>query len=106
MRALVKSKPSPGLELQNVPVPQAGPGEVIVRIAATSLCGTDNHIYRWDEWRKDESTRVGVDAAVKAGAGEADMIERMTDGKGRPRAGDYFLEGKVLSFGTRAKEAL
>ncbi|OLB65254.1 MAG: L-threonine 3-dehydrogenase [Nitrospirae bacterium 13_2_20CM_2_61_4] len=50
MRALVKSKPSPGLELQNVPVPQAGPGEVIVRIAATSLCGTDNHIYRWDEW--------------------------------------------------------
>src|SRR5207249_10442994 len=50
MRALVKSKPSPGLELQNVPVPQAGPGEVVVRIAATSLCGTDNHIYRWDEW--------------------------------------------------------
>src|SRR5438132_2506196 len=50
MRALVKSKPSPGLELQNVPVPQAGPGEVIVRIAATSLCGTDNHIYRWDAW--------------------------------------------------------
>jgi len=50
MRALVKAKPTPGLELQNVPLPEAGPGEVIVRIAATSLCGTDNHIYRWDEW--------------------------------------------------------
>ena len=50
MRALVKVARAPGLELQNVPVPTPGPGEVIVRVAATSLCGTDYHIYRWDEW--------------------------------------------------------
>jgi threonine 3-dehydrogenase len=50
MRALVKAKPAPGLELQEVPRPMAGVGEVVVRVAATSLCGTDNHIYRWDEW--------------------------------------------------------
>ena len=50
MRALVKTKPGPGLEIREVPRPQAGPGEVVVRVAATSLCGTDNHIYRWDEW--------------------------------------------------------
>lgn len=50
MRALVKAKQAPGLELQNVPVPKPGAGEVLVRVAATSLCGTDNHIYRWDEW--------------------------------------------------------
>lgn len=50
MRALVKTKPAPGLELLDVPRPEAEPGRVIVRVLATSLCGTDNHIYRWDEW--------------------------------------------------------
>jgi len=50
MRALVKTKPAPGLELLDVPRPEAGSGLVVVRVMATSLCGTDNHIYRWDEW--------------------------------------------------------
>jgi len=50
VRALVKTKPAPGLELLDVPKPSAGPGQVVVRVLATSLCGTDNHIYRWDEW--------------------------------------------------------
>ncbi len=50
MRALVKTKAVPGLELLDVPKPSAGPGQVVVRVLATSLCGTDNHIYRWDEW--------------------------------------------------------
>lgn len=50
MRALIKTKPAPGLELREVPRPDAGPGQVVVRVKATSLCGTDHHIYRWDEW--------------------------------------------------------
>jgi threonine 3-dehydrogenase len=50
VRALVKTKAAPGLELLDVPKPSAGPGEVLVKVLATSLCGTDNHIYRWDEW--------------------------------------------------------
>jgi len=50
VRALVKTKAVPGLELLDVPKPSAGPGQVVVRVLATSLCGTDNHIYRWDEW--------------------------------------------------------
>ena len=50
MRALVKTKAAPGLELVDVPKPSTGPGQVVVRVLATSLCGTDNHIYRWDEW--------------------------------------------------------
>ena len=50
MRALVKVKPGPGLELQHVPDPRPGEGEVLIRVRATSLCGTDAHIYRWDEW--------------------------------------------------------
>ena len=50
MRALVKTKAAPGLELLDVPKPSAGPGDVLVKVLATSLCGTDNHIYRWDKW--------------------------------------------------------
>jgi threonine 3-dehydrogenase len=50
MRALVKAAARPGLTLQQVPDPRPGEGEVLVRVLATSLCGTDAHIYRWDDW--------------------------------------------------------
>src|SRR5664279_5765184 len=50
MRALVKASPAAGAELRDVPVPVPGDGELLIRIEAASLCGTDLHIYRWDEW--------------------------------------------------------
>jgi threonine 3-dehydrogenase len=52
MHALVKTAPAPGLTLQEVPDPRPAEGEVVVRVKATSLCGTDAHIYRWDEWAR------------------------------------------------------
>jgi len=52
MKALVKTEPKPGLTLLQVPDPRPGPGQVVVRVKATSLCGTDAHIYRWDEWAR------------------------------------------------------
>ena len=50
MRALVKASPSAGAELRDVPVPVPGDGELLIQVEAASLCGTDLHIYRWDEW--------------------------------------------------------
>ncbi|HEY5186732.1 MAG TPA: L-threonine 3-dehydrogenase [Actinomycetes bacterium] len=50
MRALVKATAGPGLELREVPRPQAGPGEVLVRVLRTGICGTDLHIRAWDAW--------------------------------------------------------
>jgi threonine 3-dehydrogenase len=50
MQALVKTGPVPGLTLQDVPTPRPGERDVIVRVKATSLCGTDAHIYAWDTW--------------------------------------------------------
>lgn len=50
MRALVKTRPEAGAELREVPVPRPGPGEILIRLEAVSLCGTDLHIYRWDPW--------------------------------------------------------
>ncbi len=50
MDALVKPIAGPGLELRQVPVPHAGPGEVQIKIHKTAICGTDVHIYNWDPW--------------------------------------------------------
>lgn len=50
MRALVKAKPEPGLEMADVPVPEVGPNDVRIRIRTSAICGTDMHIWKWDEW--------------------------------------------------------
>ena len=50
MRALVKTKPGPGLSMENLPVPEIGPDDVLVRVRKTGVCGTDVHIWNWDEW--------------------------------------------------------
>ena len=50
MKALVKSKAERGLWLEDVPEPQIGINDVLVRVHYTGICGTDVHIYQWDEW--------------------------------------------------------
>lgn len=49
MKALQKEA-APGASLQTVPVPTIGPTDALIRVEAASICGTDLHIYRWDEW--------------------------------------------------------
>jgi threonine 3-dehydrogenase len=50
MKALVKSKATRGLWLEDVPEPEIGINDVLVRVRYTGICGTDVHIYQWDEW--------------------------------------------------------
>ena len=50
MQAIVKAKPEPGLWLEQVPVPEVGPDDVLIRTKKASICGTDIHIYNWDDW--------------------------------------------------------
>ncbi|UNS96122.1 L-threonine 3-dehydrogenase [Streptomyces tubbatahanensis] len=50
MKALVKQKAEPGLWLADVPEPQAGPGDVLIKVERTGICGTDLHIRAWDGW--------------------------------------------------------
>jgi threonine 3-dehydrogenase len=52
LKALVKSKPEPGLWLEDVPVPQIGINDVLIRVRKASICGTDIHILNWDDWAK------------------------------------------------------
>ena len=50
MRALVKAKAQEGIWLQDQPRPEIGPNDVLIEISKTAICGTDIHIYNWDEW--------------------------------------------------------
>jgi threonine 3-dehydrogenase len=50
MKALVKAKAEPGIWMEDRPVPEIGPDDVLVKIHKTGICGTDVHIYNWDEW--------------------------------------------------------
>jgi len=50
MKALRKMQPAQGAQLESVPIPEIGPNDVLVRVRAASICGTDLHIYSWDPW--------------------------------------------------------
>ena len=52
MKALVKSRPEPGLWMEEVPVPEIGINDVLVRVKKAAICGTDIHILKWDDWAK------------------------------------------------------
>jgi len=50
MKALVKSKAEKGIWMDNVPVPKIGPNDILIKVSKSAICGTDLHIYNWDEW--------------------------------------------------------
>src|SRR6202521_5666832 len=50
MRTLAKTKREPGIWMAESPKPQVGPNDVLIRIRKTAICGTDMHIFNWDEW--------------------------------------------------------
>jgi threonine 3-dehydrogenase len=52
MKALVKAKAETGIWMEDVPVPVPGPNDVLIKVKKTAICGTDLHIYNWDEWAR------------------------------------------------------
>jgi threonine 3-dehydrogenase len=50
MRALVKARREPGIWMQELPVPEIGHNDALIRVRKAAICGTDIHIYNWDEW--------------------------------------------------------
>ena len=57
MKAVVKTRPDAGAELLDVEMPRAGADEVLIQVKATSICGTDVHIYQWEPWAQ---RRIGA----------------------------------------------
>jgi len=84
MKALVKSHPERGATLLNVEVPKPGPGEVLIRVKATSICGTDLHIYQWDEW-----ARSAIRVPRIFGHEFAGEVVELGEGVPRGRLGEY-----------------
>jgi threonine 3-dehydrogenase len=50
MKALVKAKPERGIWMQDIPTPEVGHNDVLIRVNRSAICGTDIHIYQWDDW--------------------------------------------------------
>lgn len=92
MIGLVKAERKPGAVLKEVPVPAYGPDEVLVRVKASSICGTDVHIYKWDDWAARTVVTPNVFGHEFAGIVEA-VGDRVTNVK----AGDHVSgEGHVV----------
>ncbi|MDP3435433.1 MAG: L-threonine 3-dehydrogenase [Bacteroidota bacterium] len=53
MKAIVKSKPEKGIWMTDVPMPKVGHNDVLIKISKSAICGTDLHIYKWDEWAQN-----------------------------------------------------
>lgn len=114
MKSLVKVKPEKGLWLQEVPVPNIAEDEVLIKIERTAICGTDMHIYKWDDWAANNvpvplvvgheygGTVVAVGSAVK----RVDIGARVT-GEGHvvgnrsrnARAGRFHLDPDTKGIG-------
>lgn len=120
MLALVKSTAEPGLTLQHVPMAQAGAGEVLIRVLKTAICGTDVHIYEWDEWAKRTvpipliAGHEFVGRIVKVGTGVAGLsVGQIVTGEGHIvcgvcrncRAGRRHLCPNTISIGATAAGA-
>lgn len=59
MKALAKLKPEPGIWMTDVPEPEVGHNDLLIKIRKTAICGTDVHIYNWDHWSQ-ENVPVGL----------------------------------------------
>ncbi|MDE0593998.1 MAG: L-threonine 3-dehydrogenase [Roseibacillus sp.] len=84
VRALVKSRPEPGLELLDVPVPEIGPMDVLIRISKTAICGTDLHIWNWDPWAQKT-----IPVPMTVGHEFCGYIEQVGSGVTDLAPGDY-----------------
>ena len=82
MRALAKTRPEPGLELVQRPIPVPGPGEVLLKMEAASICGTDYHIFSWDPWAREivkPPTTLGHELAGRV-VGTGSGVTRVREG--------------------------
>jgi threonine 3-dehydrogenase len=84
MQALRKMQPARGLQLDTVAVPAIGPTDVLVRVKAASICGTDLHIYGWDRWSQGR-----IKPPLTLGHEFCGTVERVGDEVRAVKPGDF-----------------
>jgi threonine 3-dehydrogenase len=114
MKALVKAEAERGLWMRDEPIPAIGTDDVLVRVAKTGICGTDSHIYSWDDWARRTipvPMIVGHEYSgeiVEVGAGVRDLsVGQRVSGEGHvigrrsraSRGGRYHLDPDTRGIG-------
>jgi threonine 3-dehydrogenase len=94
MKALRKTKAAKGLEIQKVPVPSIGALDVLVRVTATSICGTDLHIDGWDRWSQER-----IKPPVTLGHEFCGIVESVGEDVSAVRPGDFVSAEMHLNCG-------
>jgi threonine 3-dehydrogenase len=94
MKALRKTQAAKGLSLETVPVPEVGHGDVLVRVKAASICGTDLHIYGWDRWSQGR-----LKPPVTLGHEFCGVVERVGDDVTSVHAGEFVSAEMHVSCG-------
>ena len=91
MKALRKTQAAKGLTLESVPVPEVRHGDVLVRVKAASICGTDLHIYGWDRWSQGR-----IKPPVTLGHEFCGVVERVGADVTSVHAGDFVSAKKLV----------
>src|SRR5215469_15134596 len=94
MKALRKTQAAKGLQMETVPVPEVGHGDVLVRVKAASICGTDLHIYGWDRWSQGR-----IKPPVTLGHEFCGIIEKVGGEVTALRSGDFVSAEMHVSCG-------
>jgi len=120
MKALVKARAEPGLWMERRPVPEIGPDDVLIRIRKTGICGTDIHIWNWDDWAQrtvpvplvtghefaGEIVEIGRNveglAVGQRCSGEGHLIGRQSR---QSRAGKFHLDPATRGIGVNEQGA-
>ena len=93
MKALVKAKSEPGIWMEDRPVPEIGPDDVLIRVKKTGICGTDIHIWNWDAWA-ERTVPVGLITGHEFAGEIVDLGRNVTDLKiGQRCSGEGHLIG-------------
>ncbi len=96
MLAAVKTDPAPGAtKMMNVSKPKPGPGEVLVKVRIASICGTDVHIYKWDDWAK-----ARIKPPLIQGHEFAGEVAELGDNTTHVQVGDYVSAEGHVACGT------
>jgi len=92
MKALVKSRREPGLWMEDVPMPETGPNDVLIRIHKSAICGTDMHIWNWDAW-----SQKTIPVPMHVGHEYVGIIEKVGDEVEGYKVGDRVSgEGHIV----------
>ncbi len=97
MKALVKTHAGVGLELMDIPMPEVGENDVLIRIQKTAICGTDVHIWKWDEW-----SQKTIPVGMQVGHEYCGIVERVGASVKNFKPGDYVTgEGHLVCYACR-----